>query len=676
MSLSRSAPHARPRWLALMIVISLTMFIAVPISLAALTGTNFDTEDGNLKNDPAPPETDWVDVTEIRRSDAPTGSGDDSFTQGTKEDTADPVTEFGSIPPNKSDLLTFGIYTEETASGKFLHMYWTRVQEPNGTTNMDFEFNQNKCDPDDVAGSICATNDVTPVRLAGDLLITYELSRGGTQPHLFLLEWLTEAAPGDACDASNSFPCWGNRVDLSGLGAATGSINQVAIPSGESDGLGALSARTFGEASVDLDLVFDENTCTSFGSAYLKSRSSDSFTSALKDYIAPEPVNITNCGSVIIRKETDPDEATPSTVFGYTKTFATDPTSANTFTLMDDGSKPFTGVLFGTSLTVTEDVVPAGWDLSNIDCSASTGVTATFSGTDGTDTAAFEPGDDTITFAIDDEADVLDCTFTNRARGSIIVEKVTSDGSGSFDFTSTTLTPAAFTLTTTQPGQAGKDSETFSDLATGTYDVAETVPGGWNLVSQSCDDGSDPSSIGLSAGETVTCTFTNSRETGAIEITKTRKHAADGPGDHPHAGVTFTVTGGELPAGGVAVVTDGDGIACLDGLVLSSFVGDYTVTETVPAGYSADDGPATVSVTTEASCGDGFEDTASFSNTPLSDLTVSVDSLVDGGTNSTIECELSDDDPDAESGDASGDVSITFEDLEPGTYTCVIFIDP
>jgi hypothetical protein len=31
-----------------------------------------------------------------------------------------------------------------------------------------------------------------------------------------------------------------------------------------------------------------------------------------------------------------------------------------------------------------------------------------------------------------------------------------------------------------------------------------------------------------------------------------------------------------LPAGGTTVTTDANGEACLDGLVLSSFVGDYT----------------------------------------------------------------------------------------------------
>ena len=46
----------------------------------------------------------------------------------------------------------------------------------------------------------------------------------------------------------------------------------------------------------------------------------------------------------------------------------------------------------------------------------------------------------------------------------------------------------------------------------------------------------------------MTCTFHDEREVGAIEITKLRKHAADGLGaNHPHEGVEFVITGGELP---------------------------------------------------------------------------------------------------------------------------------
>ena len=342
-------------------------------------------------------------------------------------------------------------------------------------------------------------------------------------------------------------PCWSTKTNLTAAGDATGSINTSPIPAAQSDGLGPISPRTFGEAQIDFDaLTGGSDRCTSFGSAYLKSRSSDSFTSALKDFIAPATLNLNNCARVVIRKETTPEEDPNTTEFGFTKNFPTDPATANTFTLMDDGVKDYgQTVRQGANYVVDEDVIPTGWDLQNINCDVvghpSSGVTPVI------DVAA-----GTVTFAIDSPSDVLDCTYRNRARATIVVEKITDDGSGSFEFTSSTLTPSPFTLTTTAAGAGGKDSRTFDDLSPAvTYDVAETVPTGWNLVSGTCDDGSDPAAIDLSPGELVTCTFHDARQTGAIRITKLRKHAADGPGDHPHAGVDFTITGGELPAAGV-----------------------------------------------------------------------------------------------------------------------------
>jgi hypothetical protein len=565
----------------------------------------------------------------------------------------------GSIPPNKSDLLNFGVYLETTGTRRFLNLFWHRVQEPSGTTNMDFEFNQS---------STLSANGITPVRTAGDLLIQYDLSQGGTNPVLFVSRWVTTGATSQ-CEASNALPCWGTKTNLSAAGDAAGSINTSAIPQAESDGLGPVSARTFGEAQLDFDaLTGGAGQCASFGSVYLKSRSSDSFTAALKDFIAPAATNLNNCATVIIRKQTDPEENPNTTNFGYTKAFPTSPASANTFTLQDDGVKSYSNVLLGTGYSVVEDVIPAGWNFDNVNCSASTGVTPSISSA-------------TVTFDLDSPSDILDCTYTNKARGTIIVEKITDDGFGAFDFTSGTLTPSPFTLTTTAAGDAGKDSETFTDLAPGTYDVAETVPAGWNLVSATCSDDSDPASIGLSGGETVTCTFHDAREKGAVLILKTRKHAADGPGDHAHPGVTFTVTGGELPAAGVAVVTNDAGEACLDGLVVSSLVGDYTVTETVPAGYVADgDTAKTVSVTTESTCGDANEAMVTFRNTPLTNVTVSVDSQIDGGTASTIVCTDADANVSNGSTGANGDGSLTVEDLLPTyptvTLTCEITVDP
>lgn len=628
---------------------------------ASLPGSNFEIDvDANLKvDDPAPPSLDWGNVTEIRATDKVNGTGDNSYAGGVKEDTVCPGETTDSIPPNKSDLLSFHVY-EEAGTGDhpgFLNMAWSRVSEPSGTTLMDFEFNQSE---DSCTGS------PNKVRTAGDLLIEYAIDQGGSRAEITARTW-TGTAWGPTADLDvPSATCGGNPC-------AAGTINSSPIPAADSDGLitaGEKQARTFGEAQIDLRLIFDDEECASFGSAMLKSRSSDSFTSQLKDFVAPVGIDLQNCGNVIIRKQTDPDEDPNTTLFGYTKSFGTFPSSPNTFQLADDGVKNYNDtVLFGTGYTVTEDVVPSGWDFVNVDCSASSGVTPTIVGA-------------TVTFDINSDSDVLDCTYTNRARGTIIVEKITDDGQGVFQFTSGTLSPSPFTLTTTSAGAAGKDSRTFADLNPGTYDVAETVPAGWNLVSSSCSDGSDPASIGLSGGETVTCTFHDARERGAIEIAKTRKHAAGGPGDHPHAGVTFTVTGGGLPAAGVTAVTNAQGVACVDNLLLSSFVGDYTVTETVPDGYVSDDDQKTVSVTAEDACG-GADNEAdvSFHNTPLTDVTVSVDSQVPGGTASTIDCVDGDGNPvdDADTG-AGGDGSLGIPDLLPTypdtTLVCTIVVDP
>jgi hypothetical protein len=105
--------------------------------------------------------------------------------------------------------------------------------------------------------------------------------------------------------------------------------------------------------------------------------------------------------------------------------------------------------------------------------------------------------------------------------------------------------------------------------------------------------------------------------------------------------------------------------------VLSSFVGDYTVTESVPAGYSASPTSDVVTVTTESTCGDGNEAAGPFHNTPLTDITLSVNSQVDGGTASTIDC-----DGVTGSTGGNGDGSLTRLDLAPGTSTCVIVVDP
>ncbi len=341
-------------------------------SEVSLSGSNFEIDtNANLKVDDPSPSIDWAGVAQVNGEDAETGQNDDSFGQGTKEDTAVPTVVDGSIPNNKSDLLNFGFYLETiNPSTQFLHLYWQRVQEPTGTTNMDFEFNKNKAE-----GTGLSSNGVTPIRSTGDLLLQYDLAQGGTHPELFLSRWVTSGA-GSQCEAANSVPCWGDRVNLTSSGIATGSINTSAIPDGESDGLGAMSSRTFGEASVDWDQIAGGTGCTSFGSAYLKSRSSDSFTAAMKDFIAPESTGFDSCGSLRWLKKDNTGALLGGATFQVCQTHSYDGTSytdiADVCVSVVDNSAPDTDTTAGEfqlddkplgRYTITETAAPAGYDI-------------------------------------------------------------------------------------------------------------------------------------------------------------------------------------------------------------------------------------------------------------------------------------------------------------------------
>lgn len=439
---------------ALVVITAMFVFV-IAASSANLPGSAFEIDGAptgaNLVVDGGAGALDWANVNDVRRFDLPTGGNDDSYSGGTKEDTACPGTTTGSIPNNKSDLLAFGGYFEPEADGPgWLHVFWSRVNDPSGTTNMDFEFNKSTQDCD--AGG--SSKNVT--RTVGDILLQYDITQGGATATLSKREWLGTQ--------------WSDAVPLTAT-QAIGTINTQAIGFANSDGLlaaGSQQARTFGEASFDLSQVFDPTKCESFGSAMLKSRSSDSFTSQLKDFIAPINVNIRNCAKVIVRKQTEPQGETQQ--FGFTKAFGTDPVTGNTFSLADDGVQTYNDVLFGEDLTVSEDAVTAtGWEFVSLNCSASTGVVPDISG-------------QTATFDLDDASDVVDCTFTNRLQqGAITIRKQTiKSGNAGLQGAEFSITgPGSYSNNVT----SGADGTICVDgLAWGNYTVTETkAPNGYAI---------------------------------------------------------------------------------------------------------------------------------------------------------------------------------------------------
>jgi hypothetical protein len=548
-------------------------------SSANLAGSTFEGNDGNLVVNTSG-NKDWANApNRVRGDDLTSGPSDNSFGGGTKEDDPNVNVVTGSIPPQKSDLTRFYVASEFANNSNFLYLAWERSNVL-GSANMDFELNQ-VAQPDLTTEGAKSLN-----RTAGDVLITFDFGGSGA-PVLGLLKWVTSGATSQ-CFSANSLPCWGNRVNLSAAGFAEGAVNSTTVTDPIAGG--SLPAGTFGEAAINLTAagVFPAGTCEALGSAFLKSRASASFPSEVKDFVAPQPVNISNCGRVIIKKRTDPR--------GINQDFS------------------FTSNLSGTQLTCTQPApdTPTSFTLND-------------NGNSGTG---------------DSDANTQDCTKVPL--GSYTV----TEGAE----------PSSFVL------------ESLTCQATGS--------------SSGSQDATNPfqANITLAAGnDTVTCIYVDKQQLGAIKITKTSSKAAA----TPLAGATFSITQGGSPIAGSPFTSDANGVVCVDGLLF----GDYVVTETgAPAGYKIDDSsPHTVTVGTNSSCpGTNIPNTQklSFTDTPLTDLTVHVASEAAGGTTSSISCVGPDPattdvgnspEPDSGLGDPE---TVTANGLEPGTYTCTVVIDP
>jgi hypothetical protein len=364
------------------------MVIFVAASSADLSGSTFESTDGNLIVNGGGAAEDWANAitaanitagTASKQTDLTGSSSDNAFGQGAKEDGPNPSVVSGSIPPNKSDLSRFYTFTEKGSNGhRYLYLAWERTNVL-GSANMDFELNQSKT---------IDANGVTPIRTAGDLLVTYDFTNGGSSISLGLLTWLTSASvpsvdsfATNSCFSSNSFPCWGDRIDASGAGKADGAINTGTVSDPiDPSAPRSLPGSTFGEEAIDLSLalpsVFGSNptSCESFGSAFLKSRSSASFTAEMKDFIAPVGVSVSNCGRVLVHKTAQGSTAgQPGATFtiapGSTSAGTTAPSSDIPAVSGHDGYYCVDNLLLSQNnatpagYLVTETAAPSGYDV-------------------------------------------------------------------------------------------------------------------------------------------------------------------------------------------------------------------------------------------------------------------------------------------------------------------------
>jgi hypothetical protein len=466
--------------------------------LGPLTGSTFAGGDGNLLASPTTfGSTDWQNVAGLNTGfDLASGKGDNSFGQGTKEDDPNVTVVTGSIPPNKSDLTRF-YEASETAgpsNHNFLYLGWERTNVL-GSANFDFEINQ-LTQPD-----LTTAGPKLLSRTAGDLLVTFDFDNGGGRPTVAILRWVTSGATSQ-CFASNSLPCWGNRLQLDGTDSIAavnnlGSVTDPIAPSG-ANYINPVPALQFGETAIDLTAanVFPSGTCTAFGSTFVRSRSSSSFTAEVKDFIAPIPVNISNCGAIKIIKHTSPRGV--SKVFSYTSNLPAEaagtvggvpqggvacPGNANagvqangSFCLNDGGNTTgdsasntiYNNALAAKTYTVTEGPDPSGFQFTSVTC---TGGSTSTSGR--TATINLAPND------------VVVCTYLNTQQtGALKIIKK------SIKAAATPLSGATFSITDPNgvavPGTHTTDSNGVICLdgltLLGNYKVKETgAPTGYAI---------------------------------------------------------------------------------------------------------------------------------------------------------------------------------------------------
>ncbi len=692
-------------WLAALVAIAAGAFF-VTASSGTLSGSTFQSADGNL--DGTATLHDWnpasggnlgpVETITCPSLGAGTNCGvdrvrpdalDDSLGQGSKEDDEVPTVVTGSIPPSKDDLSRFYVNKEKAAGNDYLYLAWERTNLL-GSAHLDFELNQN---------ATLSANGVTPVRTDGDLLIDFDFGGSGT-PVLALHRWITTGTASTDCEVSNSLPCWNKAIVLNPA-FVEAAVNNAPVtdnnPPGAPRTLDGSTKNginsTFGEAGINLTGagVFPSTKCENFGSVYVKSRSSgNSFGSELKDFIAPIPISISNCGKIVIKKRTNPrgvnqdfgftsDIPNPvGTVTPASQPFCVQDNTPSAFTLNDNGNsgtsdstgntETCVNVLAGTYHVTENDPTSLGFDLTGLSCT-----------TGGSGNLTTRQA--TITIAT---GDTVTCTFTNRQRGTIIVKKVTVPDPDPTT-TSFPFTPAG-SIGTTGFSLLNGGMKTYSNVVPGSANsVNETVPSNWVLTSATCDNGNDPTvNVTVAAGGTTTCTFTNTLQFGAIKVTK--KSIKTGNAVLAGAKISIKDPQGN-PLSGSPFTTDINGVVCVDSLLL----GNYKVQETAaPPGYTIDDSTEkTVTVTgSNAKCTDTTftGQTLTFFDTPKTDLLVKVTSQDSGpgGSTSTITCTTGlpaafpgtsiGNSP--QTGGPSAPVQVTANDLAPGDYTCKVHIDP
>jgi Prealbumin-like fold domain len=331
----------------------------------------------------------------------------------------------------------------------------------------------------------------------------------------------------------------------------------------------------FGEAAINLTQdVFNSgaNSCTTLANVIPGTVTGNSDTADYKDTVLAQAPPISNCGSVTVKKVTDPAGDT-DTSFTWTLDRADGadinftPASSASDTIKDGQTDTVSDLIAGTNYNLAETDPGPKYAIDSIVCTDA----------DGTEYDVTGGGDFPVV-----AGETTACVITNTLQpGKLIVTKtvVNNDGGAKvatdFEFSVDGGSAANF-LQDGADTLAGKN--TIDPIDPGDHTVSETeVPGYTTTYGGDCDASGN---VTVPAGGEATCAITNDDQPGKLIVTKT---VINDNGDSRIAtDFKFSLDGGS----DVSFIQDGANTLAGKNTIDPIDAGSHTVVENDTLGYS------------------------------------------------------------------------------------------
>ncbi len=196
--------------------------------------------------------------------------------------------------PNKDDMNNALFHFAHDAEGHTWFMGGGDRSDVNGTSYLDFELLQNTLVKNSDGTFTSAGPDGG--RTVGDIVVTVKYSNGGTNAHIIVYRWHQQSPGVFGYDSITPPP---------GTTFAASNINgPVSVPFGA---FGSTTYQQFAYAECAFDIneiIPGLNDCIGAKTVLIKTKASDAYTAALKDFVEPVQLELGSIPTVLVNSPT------------------------------------------------------------------------------------------------------------------------------------------------------------------------------------------------------------------------------------------------------------------------------------------------------------------------------------------------------------------------------------